>query len=877
MASYTDNVPALTNFKPYVDQLPVEAMVQVGRMKQNQYDQGVQKIQNQIESIAGMDIIRDVDKQYLQGKLNQVNSNLRLVAAGDFSNYQLTNSVGGMITQIGKDSNIQNAVSSTMKYKRGVQEMELAKKEGKSSPSNEWEFNSRASAWLGSNNVKDSFSGGFNPYTNYKKNALEAIKALTKDETITDDAFTVDSKGNLVIADATVRKKFAGISPDKIQTALMATLTPGDFKQMEIDGRYNYSNVDPRKFAQDINNSFNEKVNFYNQQKKILENAKSSTTSNVEKTKLNDQISSLDKVIRNLSNEQRGLGEMMASGNIEAVKAQLHTNNFIDNFSKAFSYTETSQTYETSPFAQMAMQRANKEQDWKKFIIDMKWDREKFKATSEQDWTKFIISQNLEREKMNATISQKDRELAAKAKEAGGYGGLPMGISQEQLPKYTLGKVIEDTESTAEQVVLADETFIRQQGKDREWLDAQKVAWEKSPKGVDPKIANHFNSLEQARRRVEANKTMISNINREASGKFGELKDKIPNDAPLLYTTPQGQTFTYTPEDFVNFNENVNKYITPLKGSKTGAVAFDSQKAQQELSPKEFHLFQIQSGTVPNVGSAKELFEKTQYYNKTVNLPYSEITKAKTKFTTDEVNNRVTVSQGVSYGIPTGNEIQKSQISTVLSQVADLASSQEGGLANSPQFNSDVARKLSVDPNTNYSLTIIEGTQYQPAMYKINVTGKGGETTEFNLTPEQKIAIFGETFEPTPIVQAFRPYQEQIRKMGGYSTALAPGTSNHNNAYLSKIDFPAIETYGIKANIEQPSPGKYSIRVSAYDPVTKEWYEDISFPRNTLVREDQVIPLMLQLNDAAVFELINEKVPTAEELKIVKEASKKPL
>lgn len=854
MASYTDNVSQLTNFKPYVEQLPVEAMVTVGRMKQQQYDQGVQKIQTQIENIAGMDVVRDVDKQYLQSKLNQVNNSLRWVAAGDFSNYQLVNSVGGMITKIGKDTNIQNAVSSTMRYKKGLQDMELARKEGKSSPSNEWDFSSRASAWLNSTDVKEGFSGGYSPYTNYKKNALEAIKALTKDETITDDAFTLDSKGNLVIADATVRKKFAGISPDKIQTALMATLTPADFKQMEIDGRYNYSNVNPQRFAQDITNSYNEKVRFYDQQKRVLENAKSSTTSNVEKTKLNDQIASLDKVIRNISNEQRGMASLLASGNIEAVKAQLHTNNFIDNFSKAFSYTETSQTYESSPFAQMAMQRANKEQDWKKFLLQMGWDREKFALEYEQ----------------------KERTAKAKSKEEGGYGGLPMGIPQEELPKFTLGKVIEDTQFNSEQIAIADDTFIRQQGKDREWFEAQKLAWEKSPNGVDPKVANHFNSLEQARRRVDANKVMISDINKQASAKFGELRDRIPNDPPVTYTTPEGQTFIYTPEDFVNFNENSKKYITPLK-SRTGQVSFDLQKAQQELSPKEFHLLQIQSGNTPKTGSTKNLLERVQHYNNTVNLPFNDVTKARNEFTTEQINNRITVSQGVSYGIPTGNEAQKSTISTVLSQVADLAESQKGGLANSPNFDVKLARKLSVDPKTNYSLTVIEGTQYQPAMYKVNVTGEGGESLEFRLTPEQKGAIFGDMFEASPVVQAFRPYQEQIRKMGGYSTASYTGPSNHNNAFLSKIDFPAVETYGIKANIEQPSPGRYSIRVSAYDPVTKVWYEDISYPRESLVREDQVVPLMLKLNDSAVFELINEKVPTAEELKIVKEASKKPL
>src|SRR5688572_17572847 len=138
MASFTDNLPV---FKEYVQQQPVEAMVQVGMQKQARYDEGIQKIQSQIDKVAGMDVVRDVDKQYLQSKLNTLGGDLKKVAAGDFSNYQLVNSVGGMINSIGKDRNVQNAVGSTMRYRKGIVDMETAIKEGKSSPSNEYAFN----------------------------------------------------------------------------------------------------------------------------------------------------------------------------------------------------------------------------------------------------------------------------------------------------------------------------------------------------------------------------------------------------------------------------------------------------------------------------------------------------------------------------------------------------------------------------------------------------------------------------------------------------------------------------------------------------------------------------------------------------------------
>ena len=169
MASFTDKIPT---FNPYVQQLPVEAMVEVGMEKQRRYDEGIQKIQTQIDNVAGLDIARDIDKAYLQSKLSQLGNNLKTVAAGDFSNYQLVNSVGGMVNRIGKDENIQNAIISTRNYKKGREERDMYTKEGKGSPSNDWEFNDNVNRWL-NGELKDSFNSTYNPYTNYKKNGEE--------------------------------------------------------------------------------------------------------------------------------------------------------------------------------------------------------------------------------------------------------------------------------------------------------------------------------------------------------------------------------------------------------------------------------------------------------------------------------------------------------------------------------------------------------------------------------------------------------------------------------------------------------------------------------------------------------------------------------
>ena len=853
MGSFTDNINALTSFKPYVAQAPIDAMVQVGMQKQAQYDQGVQKIQSQIDQVAGMDVVRDIDKIYLQSKLDKLGGDLKKVAAGDFSNYQLQNSVGGMVSGIAKDKYVQNAVSSTARYRKGISEMDTAIKEGKSAPSNEWDFQNQASKWL-NGDVNSSFTGGYSPYTNYKKNAIEAIKGLTKSKNVRDEAFTIDSKGNLVISDSTLRKEMAGIPPEQIQTALMATLTPADFKQMETDGRYSYSNTPPEQLAATVSTSSNAKIGFYENQKKVLLDAKDGTTSNVEKTKIDEQIAELDKTINGISRENQGMVDRILSGDTEGIKAQLHTSNFLDNFSRAFSFTETSQTYVGKTPQEMNMWRADKEQDWKKFILGLENQNRQF----------------------DLTYSQKERELSAKQKESEGYGVLGSGVIQDSLPKLTLEKFKAETIAGQESLNTSDAAFMA--GKDKQWFDAQKKAWEERPSGVDPKTKYYFETTEPIRRKVLANQVAAADIMRKAEAQFGTIEQYIPEDAENVeyFDENSGQYITYTPEDIVRYNsisDRFQKYSTDSRGRVS--VKFDKDVAKKELSEKDYKLFEAFSNN--KTSQERMLTSKIQEYNDKVNRPYREKLKEINTFTADEVQKRVMWMQGANYSIPTANEAQKSSIGTNLGKFADLAESLKGEFAGNTNFDVKLARALSIDPSANYTMEVIEGTEYSDPMYKMSVTGKDGNL-QFNITPEQKNLMFpGGLFEASPAVQEFRPLQTQIMKMGGKSTSFTGGDSNHNTAYLGKIDFPSVQNYGVKGDVEQISPGVYSVRLNLYDPVSGQWYDNIAFPRNGVLREDQVMPLIKQLNDEAIYELLTDGKPSGKAMDRVKNASKKPL
>jgi hypothetical protein len=194
MASWTDIIP---QFKPYVEQLPVEAMVKVGMQKQAQYEEGVKKIQAQIDSVSGLDIIRDVDKNYLQSKLDELGSGVRGLAAADFSNFQLVNSVSGMTKQITKDKNVQNAVSSTAHYRKEIQNIESARKKGKSDKNNEDYFYNDANKWLNDGQVGTTFSDSFSEHTDIMKLIRENVSAAGIDSKYVENVFETDEKGRL--------------------------------------------------------------------------------------------------------------------------------------------------------------------------------------------------------------------------------------------------------------------------------------------------------------------------------------------------------------------------------------------------------------------------------------------------------------------------------------------------------------------------------------------------------------------------------------------------------------------------------------------------------------------------------------------------------
>lgn len=260
MASYTDILP---EFKEYVPKYPLELIAQVGAQKQQKYEENVQKIQGQIDQVAGLDIYKDIDRNYLQSKLNELGNNMTMFAAGDFSNFQLVNSVSGMTKQLVRDPNIQNAVESTRKIRNEQKFMEEERKKGTLHRNNEIYFNDEIGRYLSSNAVGEKFNGRYQPYTDYQKKWRDIKKELDIKEDTSDLPFVmkdgkvvIGANGKPIVNDYMVRETFKGIDPNRLKQAIMSSMDDNDFRQMQIDSYVQYKGYTPDMLAEIAKDKF---------------------------------------------------------------------------------------------------------------------------------------------------------------------------------------------------------------------------------------------------------------------------------------------------------------------------------------------------------------------------------------------------------------------------------------------------------------------------------------------------------------------------------------------------------------------------------------------------------------------------------------------
>lgn len=330
MASYTDQI---LTFNPYIKQVD-DTYATVGMMKQEQYNQGVQKIQSYVDSVNGIQVARNIDKQYIDKKLNNLTSAINSQLAGaDFSNQALVAQVGGHASSIANDERVRNAVSSTMKMKSDVDAMNTAKKEGKGyAIQNEMHLMKDVNSYMQGGLDQSYQSEGYIPYVDVDKRVQDLWKDMKPNSKIV-KSWT--PQGGYGYAETTEHGT-KWISEEDVMQQISSTLDPSAWKQLSIDAEYRYRGADINELI--LQSSKEEKQTLETESNKLLALAMSEP--DPEKAKeYTERVQQYCERVKGL-NERDEAYRKEAQVNPQAVVTNLYAQNWLRGTAGRLSYTD---------------------------------------------------------------------------------------------------------------------------------------------------------------------------------------------------------------------------------------------------------------------------------------------------------------------------------------------------------------------------------------------------------------------------------------------------------------------------------------------------------------------------------------------------------
>lgn len=823
MASFTDQVPT---FNPYVSQQPVDAMVQVGMMKQQQYDTNLQKIQQTMSSISGLQIGRDVDKQYLEKKISDMNTQLTGFASADLSSNRLTTHIRSMVGGIAQDEVVQNSVRSTMAAQSAKSLQSKYNSEGKGSPSNDFMLNRQLQKWYEDETPGANFSGTYTPYHDYHTDSIEAIKAMAKDYHEGEVALDYDDKGNIVgVRDAISKTVIEGITPQKIQTALQAGLSPAAWNQVQIDGIYQYSGVDDSRFIKTTRDRYTSILDG-NQQKINRLEALSKNANPSSKIEINEKIKSLEEYNKSINREFSSLNKQLDAGDFDGAKAKLFTIDWMNNMANAYSSTSVKKTYETNPIKTVQLAEAKMAQDQRFKIADLK----------QKDY-QFRMNYGLKLEDQNIA-KEKNRIAAEEGGKSGRgqFGNIEMPTTKEEVEdKVYINQKTDEIEAAEKSVLNLKTQLLEKHGLTEEDLENYITQYKSARQSVPIDIRKDLNNYLTNKDATSRNINNYTNINNNA--------EKLhPTDEALLLTPEQNKTFiVQTPEGSVDFTtdealksfaefekySSIEKEGGPARGRYVYRV--DDTQAMKDLSisvndsPEEAQKkrrkqamynawrkdqpdrksddvdfgfeFSDFDGNPVDLGDVSEYIKDTRDLLKPI---MREKTKKKDKYIANKLKEATPTYGSTAYGVPLKNKEAKNEfISDVLAPLQKL----DDG-AGIPGFSGNIAGYINYLEGT-FIETNSDGT------YSLNVSAPKYSEDVLTIPLDQKMYddLFLNKYEPSEKMKTFQ---------NKYVPLMLDNTPSVEPVYEDNGQ-PKIDDYGNPVFREKPKNFWTSATNSAYN------------------------------------------------------------
>lgn len=890
MASYKD--PANIKFNPYVQQLPVEAMAKVGQYKQERYDKGVEKIQQSIDNIAGLEIAKPEDKQYLQSKLNALGSQLSNVAGGDFSNFALVNSVNGMTNQISKDPKVIGAVSDTAKYKKDVAAVEKLQLEGKWAPSNDAKFKQNVNKWFNTDGSR--YSNNVSPYVNVQEDAQKIIKALAQDVTSNEIMFDPVTKKYIDVMTKEVIKE---LSPEKIQAALKSGLSPQAWRQLSLDGEYKYSNTTTEDYINQINSGYKKRFTFLNEKRSELVNLLENVQTPAQKLQIEQQLTMQDALITANKREYDSVSKGFEEGNVAGSKSEFYTIKWMENISQSFSSRDVDTTSKVSPYFTVQMQKDNRALALAKHDEQVKNNQ---------------IMQGLKREEVDLLKTPK----TGPAFPIPGQDVTPNSIIQDDTTKRTnlVNLATSERKRVADLMGWDDQLRFVDVNNDGIFNEGDYESEEKGLTEFDRLLntakTNGFNtvspsSVGDVQGYINAQRRADSSLFKNKS-----ISDVVDKQLPLVIEIPEefkNVTFSgYSPTQAVELITEFDKrYKGPIKMITSGissfgapiqtrSQTFNDELAESELTPEQLRFYKLHYRNKQSAIISAEPNAAYKLYN-IVGRSLEEQEIRRDELKSELILKATPLDQNVAVPLNMSDKTVKNQLQSVLGTIELIAN----GRGNWPGLDSNTAANIMAVKDKINDVSINTGVQ------ELRVSG-AGFNIPIPLTDEQYGLLtksFDIKVEKTPEVASFdSKYMPQllstnpsINQKDFFTTAIPDefGKSSRvttpQNAYLQQMDFPSIKLLRnvsgnliTKRNPRNNDPEVYlqinfdylDPKLQGTDPLNptipnRTSNFEIDFGGGRGLNKAEMVTFMNSLTDDALFRFYTGRDMTLEEKKLL--------
>lgn len=241
-------------YSEYISPLPADDLIKIGTIKQQLYNEGVAKVQNQIDTLDqyGFSILKEEDKKYFSQEMDKFMKAINEGAAKtDFANINSLRDLLSVGRPLENDPLILNAIKASQEVQRRQQVISSLDPKDRG-PANDYFYMQDVYDYLSDGKVGSKLSSGkeYMPYVDVNGKIASRIKDLKAD---TYQGLVSRSNGLLDIA--TVEE----LTNIKVAEAIQSELDEKELTQLQLNAKYSLKNLGPENIQQMAMADFNQR------------------------------------------------------------------------------------------------------------------------------------------------------------------------------------------------------------------------------------------------------------------------------------------------------------------------------------------------------------------------------------------------------------------------------------------------------------------------------------------------------------------------------------------------------------------------------------------------------------------------------------------